>query len=530
MKKIIYAVVAMAMLTLSSCQKEDVALGNGSYPEDNVVRVSTSVNALATRSGETATEYAGENLGLMIANFLNNSYSYGNIKWTKSSGAWSPESQMLWKNATESVAVMAYAPYLETEEEIEIAAFPFKVQTDQSAGTLSSDLVAYYNPNFVPANDLVDGNIPVAFDHKLSQLNFAFTFGNEFEGVGAISSVKVIANSSAKFQLNSDLAKDLGEKAEITAFDSGDAYSVIVPPQEFEAGETMVEIITTDGRIFGYQPSTTHTFASGTAYTINLRIGKDKLEIDDITVSDWETGDSLGEGNLELASFEDVVDSDFLAVLKTIDGIDANNDGEISNEEVAVVTDLTIGVKSLSSLKGIEYFTALETLDCNNNSIGGELDLSSNTKLKVLKCHYNYIESLVLSKNTKLTTLNCQDNMLSELNVLANTELTELICFENGINSLDLSANTKLTDLQCYNNRLNNLDLSANTELVKLNCKYNKLTVLDVSMLNKLTSLDPASQGDANDNSQQIYVTMTQEQKESGILEDMTYVTVDVKE
>ena len=67
--------------------------------------------------------------------------------------------------------------------------------------------------------------------------------------------------------------------------------------------------------------------------------------------------------------------------------------------------------KNIASLKGVEYFAKLETLNCNNNQLT-TLDMSKNTALTDLLCFSNQLTSLDVSKNTALTYLNCQYNQL----------------------------------------------------------------------------------------------------------------------
>jgi len=70
----------------------------------------------------------------------------------------------------------------------------------------------------------------------------------------------------------------------------------------------------------------------------------------------------------------------------------------------------------ISDLTGIEAFTGLTWLRCDNNSLTS-LDLSHNTNLLSLECQNNSISSLDLSHNTSLVYLYCYNNSLSSLNV-----------------------------------------------------------------------------------------------------------------
>lgn len=194
-----------------------------------------------------------------------------------------------------------------------------------------------------------------------------------------------------------------------------------------------------------------------------------------------------------------------------LQNFDTDRDGKISLEEAAQVTEIACTRKGITSLKGIEYFTALESLDCSYNLLT-TLDVSKNTALKVLACTNNKLTSLDVSKNTALEVLNCANNTLlgtldvskntalknldctyislTTLDISNNTALEALYCRANQLSSLDVSKNTALEILQCADNQLSSLDLSNNTALTELDCKTNKITSLDVSKHTALKNLD----------------------------------------
>ena len=88
-----------------------------------------------------------------------------------------------------------------------------------------------------------------------------------------------------------------------------------------------------------------------------------------------------------------------------------------------------------------------------------------------------------------LKELYCSYNKLTSLDVSKNTKLTVLYCSLNRLTSLDVSKNTALTELWCNSNELRTLDVSKNTALAKLDCNNTLLTSLDVSGCTALTTL-----------------------------------------
>ena len=165
---------------------------------------------------------------------------------------------------------------------------------------------------------------------------------------------------------------------------------------------------------------------------------------------------------------------------------DYGQDGVLTEAEIAGVTEINVYGKNIASLKGIEYFTALWSLYCQNNQL----------------------TSLDLSQNTALVSLSCQNNLLTSLDLSKNTELGVLICSVNQLTSLDLSQNTAIAYLDCNNNQLTSLDISQNTALYRLECYVNKIN--ETEMGNLVESL-PANNG-------QLYVKWFNSSNEQNVI------------
>jgi hypothetical protein len=187
-------------------------------------------------------------------------------------------------------------------------------------------------------------------------------------------------------------------------------------------------------------------------------------------------------------SYTNVPDDNFEQALINL-GYDDTLDDYVVTDSISSVTYLNVAGNEISDLTGIEGFTALTYLQCEQNQLTS-LDVGSNTALTILHCSSNQLTSLDMSANTALTYLRCDYNQLTSLDMSANTALTYLRCDYNQLTSLDMSANTALTELDCQANQLTSLDLSSNTALTYLHCVDNQLTSLDVSANTALTYLD----------------------------------------
>lgn len=124
-------------------------------------------------------------------------------------------------------------------------------------------------------------------------------------------------------------------------------------------------------------------------------------------------------------------------------GIDTNNDENIQTIEASVVQTLNVSNSNISSLVGIQSFTALQTLNCMNNTISS-LDVSNMTSLVNLSCNNNQMTSLTIQNLPNLNLLYCHENLLTQVDASTTT-------FTQGL----FSNNPNLTSVNLKNNTLN---------------------------------------------------------------------------
>lgn len=152
-------------------------------------------------------------------------------------------------------------------------------------------------------------------------------------------------------------------------------------------------------------------------------------------------------------------DENFRSYLQSLNYV---TNGVITDATIARITYIGVNNKGIQSLKGIEYFTALQNLTYYDNEPSmTSVDLSKNTALTFLSIGGTLMTSLDLSKNTALKSLYCDSNQLTSLDVSGCTSLTTLSCFNNQLTSLDLSSNTALERLDCYQNQIKDEGMDA---------------------------------------------------------------------
>ncbi|MEG1301860.1 MAG: hypothetical protein RSC93_14290, partial [Erysipelotrichaceae bacterium] len=97
---------------------------------------------------------------------------------------------------------------------------------------------------------------------------------------------------------------------------------------------------------------------------------------------------AINETNFPDANFRKYIkDTPIVIAGGTKINIDANGDGSLSQDEIINTKVINLNV-DVNSLKGIEYFTALENLACDDSSLKS-LDLSQNSALKTISCNNN---------------------------------------------------------------------------------------------------------------------------------------------
>jgi len=147
---------------------------------------------------------------------------------------------------------------------------------------------------------------------------------------------------------------------------------------------------------------------------------------------------TIAFGYASFAQIVNIPDANFKAYLVGNTAINTNADTEIQvSEATSFAGAINCSGMNITNLTGIEAFTALTQLFCQNNQL---------TVLDV-------------STNSALTLLNCQNNLLSSLNITGSSALTELGFMNNQLTVLNVSTNTALFGLQGNNNNLSSLNV-----------------------------------------------------------------------
>ncbi len=217
------------------------------------------------------------------------------------------------------------------------------------------------------------------------------------------------------------------------------------------------------------------------------------IQVDDVAYSttNWTNIDAAASFSTNCTSCTvNIPDANFKSYLVGNTAINTNGDTEIQCSEASAFTG-TINCPnlSISDLTGIEEFTTISNLFCNDNQLTG-LDLSANTDLISLNCGSNQLTNLTLPSGSNLKSFDCYSNNLSLLDLTQNSGLELLDCSSNQLTDLNVSTNTGLTTIYCSSNQLSTLNLNQLIDLVDVEVNNNALTSLSVGANPALQSLN----------------------------------------
>lgn len=232
-----FAITALGAALFASCSNEE-ELETGSYPSDNLIRVTAGVNNDMTRGSEATTALT-KDFSLTVVNNTNDKYSYANEIFSLSSGTeWTCSNKLLWQNLTTPVEIVALYPATDantfsgvyTKGNKSYGTITYGVNSNQSTAAETDDLLLYHNARFVPKDELKAEKLDIQFNHAFCRVDIEVTIGSEFNATNGLAEnpIKGIRVEGTKIAADINLAS---APSTITA--KGDATSIIPTPGNF---------------------------------------------------------------------------------------------------------------------------------------------------------------------------------------------------------------------------------------------------------------------------------------------------------
>lgn len=291
-----FAITALGAALFASCSNEE-ELATGSYPSDNLIRVTAGVNNDMTRGDEAATAL-NKDFSLTVVNNTNDKYSYANEIFSLNGGTeWTCSNKLLWQNLTTPVEIVALYPATDantfssvySKENNNIGTITYSVNSDQSTAAEANDLLLYHSANFVPKNDLQGGKLDIEFNHAFCRVDIEVIIGKEFNaptGLAAnpIQGIRIEGTKTTAEISFASTEPSFTPKGEVTSITPtpGDftpaasaanqavaRYSCIVIPQT----ATLKVLLHTSDREYEWTGKQM-TLESGKQYTLQLNMKK----------------------------------------------------------------------------------------------------------------------------------------------------------------------------------------------------------------------------------------------------------------
>ncbi|MDD4820076.1 MAG: fimbrillin family protein [Flavobacteriales bacterium] len=280
MKKTLLAVAAIAM-GLCSCSKSNPTTSE-------FIEVSASVSTLAKvsddgksfTSGDAISVYAWKGSASVIPATLvvNNSVN------TYDGTVWTPAPLMRWDDMTSNHYFMSV--------------FPSKAITNFTADTYTLDPTDQPKSDILVATEVTGrtaagGIVPLTFDHIMSKIIVSLTFRNEFDETPIVTSLSVKGKTTGTIDYLLKKVSATGEDSDINipAITANKVYTSIMVPQ----GITTIDIVI-NGKTYTYTHNGEIALSEGTSQTVNLIVGRSKIELGSVTINPWGTSQPIDGG------------------------------------------------------------------------------------------------------------------------------------------------------------------------------------------------------------------------------------------
>lgn len=230
-----FAITALGAALFASCSNQE-ELETGSYPSDNLIRVTAGVNNDMTRGDEATATALNKNFSLTVVNQTNDKYSYANETFSLNGTEWSCGKNLLWQNLSTPVEIVALYPAKDantfsgvySKENNTVGTITYSVNSDQStADDAKNDLLLYHNANYVPEKNLKDGKLDIQFNHAFCRVDIEVTIGTEFNAIDGLAAnpIKGISVGGTK------IAAEIGFASEALTFTPTGNAASITPTQ-----------------------------------------------------------------------------------------------------------------------------------------------------------------------------------------------------------------------------------------------------------------------------------------------------------
>ena len=282
--------LATTAILLAACSTDSDVLP----PQDlGQIRVTASVGAMTrvAHSGNSTTFETNDRISvyawLGADNDMQRLVVDNSINTLGGDGTWTAEPQMLWADNTSDHYFLGIYP--ERNGATDYDADPYTL--DFNNQTASDLLVARTTAK--PTGSAVK----LEFEHVMAKLVVNLSFRNEWTTAPEVASVTATACTEATVNYLEnpvEVTPATGQNLVVIPFTGTSASfaGIMIPGQ---SGFRTINVPLENGKVYTYTHSADIDLQPGRYTTVNLVLGRDRIELDDagINVSDWENGTSI---------------------------------------------------------------------------------------------------------------------------------------------------------------------------------------------------------------------------------------------
>ena len=282
--------LATTAALLAACSTDSDVLP----PQDlGQIRVTASVGAMTrvAHSGNSTTFETNDRISvyawLGADNDMQRLVVDNSINTLGGDGTWTAEPQMLWADNTSDHYFLGIYP--ERNRTTDYKADPYTL--DFNNQTASDLLVARTTAK--PTGSAVK----LEFEHVMAKLVVNLSFRNEWTTAPEVASVTATACTEATVNYLEnpvEVTPATGQNLVVIPFTGTSASfaGIMIPGQ---SGFRTINVTLENGKVYTYTHSADIDLQPGRYTTVNLVLGRDRIELDDagINVSDWENGTSI---------------------------------------------------------------------------------------------------------------------------------------------------------------------------------------------------------------------------------------------
>ncbi len=284
----LFIIAAAGVMALIACNREN------SLQESKTITIQASIGAVSkvTTTGNTAKFDDGDKITLYAwtgdKTAVPAKRVVDGIRNTLYSAVWLPDQAMLWADMVTPHYFLGIYP---TRTVTDFKADAFTIKTDDYQ---ASDLLVATNTQGLKATDAA---VDMVFDHVAAKLFVNLTFRSQWDTDPTVSSVTVTAKKSGTVDY---LAKTITATANEAAApielnkDKNEAWSGLQVPQNVRS-----ITITIDGKNYVFTHTDDIPLEGGKFTTVNLIVGRDKIDLGNVSISNWKEGTTINGGEAQ---------------------------------------------------------------------------------------------------------------------------------------------------------------------------------------------------------------------------------------